>query len=111
MNELITKSEVFIPDGEGNMIVSPEAILKIREIHVTYKEIDKQYKKLTKMLLEGMEENGIKKVDNEDLLITYKEPSEQLRMDNDKLWKEHKDVAFACQKFVPVKSSITIKAR
>ena len=43
--------------------------------------------------------------------MTYVEPKEQIRIDNDKLWKEHADVAYECQKFVNVKSSIRITVR
>lgn len=111
MKELIKKSEIFIPDEDGNMIVSPEAALKIREVHVNFKELEKQYKKMKDVVLKGMEEFGIKKVDTEDVLITYVEEGEQIKMDNDRLWKEHKDIAFECQKVVPVKSSIRITAR
>lgn len=111
MNKLMKKSEIFVPDEDGNMIVSPEAAMTIREIHVNFKELEKQYKKMKQVILEGMEEYGIKKVDTDDVLMTYVEAGEQVKIDNDRLWKEHKDVAFECQKVVPVKSSIRITAR
>ena len=110
-NELITKNEVFVKDENGQMVVSPEAIATIREIECQHKNFDKQYKKFKKMLLEGMEEYGIKKVDTEDLLVTYVEEGEQVKMDNDKLWANYKNIAFECQKVVPVKSSIRITVR
>ena len=111
MKELITKSNVFLKDDEGNMIVSPSAIERIREIEVQKKKLDKEYKKYRSVLKDGMEEYGIKKVDTDEMLITYVEPTERITIDNDKLWTEYKDVAFKCQKFSPVSSSIKITVR
>jgi len=111
MNELITKEYVFTTDESGNIIVSPEAIKSIREIETGMKAFKKTYDKYKKILLDGMEEYGIKKVDTDDLLITYCEPTERITIDNEKLWAEHKSVAFECQKFVPVKASIRVTVR
>lgn len=110
-NELITKNELFVMDDSGAMVINPEALPVIRQIQVEYKELDKKYKKFKKLLLDGMEEYGIKKVDTEDLLVTYIEPNTQTKMDTDRLWAEYKDVAFICQKEVPVKSSVKITPR
>ena len=110
-NELMTKSEVFVRDDNGDMIVKPEAISAIRSIAVQKKQFDKQFDKLKKMLLDGMEEYGIKKIDTEDLLVTYVEPTERLSIDTKKLWDEYKEIAFDCQKFSPVKSSVKITVR
>lgn len=112
-NELITKADIFMMDENGEMIVRPEAMSAIRDIESQFKHFEKQYKKFKKMLLESMEEYGIKKIesDDDDLLVTYIEPKEQVRIDNDRLWAEHKDIAFECQKVVPVKGSIRITVR
>lgn len=112
-NELITKTDIFMMNENGDMIVRPEAMTAIRDIESQFKTFEKQYKKFKKMLLEGMEEYGIKKIESEDddLLVTYVEPGEQVRIDNDRLWAEHKDIAFECQKVVPVKGSIRITVR
>lgn len=112
-NELISKSELFMMDENGEVIVRPEAMATIRDIESRFKAFEKQYKKFKKILLEGMEEHGIKKIESEDedLLVTYVEPKEQVRIDNDRLWAEHKDIAFECQKVVPVKGSIRITVR
>ena len=110
-NELITKNDIFMMNENGAMVIRPEAIPMIRQIQVEYKNFEKQYKKFKQTLLEGMEEYGIKKVDTEDLLVTYIEPNTQTKMDTDRLWAEYKDVAFICQKEVPVKSSVKITPR
>ena len=113
MTELITKAELFMQNENGEMIVRPEAMSAIRDIESQFKSFKKQYDKFKKVLLAGMEEYGIKKIESEDedLLVTYVEPTEQVRIDNDRLWAEHKDIAFECQKVVPVKGSIRITVR
>ena len=111
MNALITKNEVFVPGEDGNMIIAPAAIEKIRSIETERKQFDKDYKKFKKMLKEGMEEYGIKKLDNEDLLITYVEPTEKVVIDTAKLWAEYKHVALACEKESQVSSSVKITVR
>lgn len=112
-NELITKADIFMMNENGDMIVRPEAMTAIRDIESQFKAFEKQYKKFKKTILEGMEEYGIKKIESEDddLLVTYVEPKEQVRIDNDRLWAEHQDIAFECQKVVHVKSSIRITVR
>ena len=110
-NELMTKNDLFMMDDTGAMVIRPEAISAIRQIQVEYKDIKKKYEKFKTVLLEGMEEYGIKKVDTEDVLITYIESGTQTKMDKDRLWDEYKDVAFICQKEVPVKASVKITPR
>lgn len=111
MNEVISKNTIFVKDESGNMVVAPSAIARIREIEVQKKALEKEYKKFKAALLDGMEENGLKKVDTDELLISYVEPTERLVIDNDRLWAEHKDIAFECQKFSPVKASVRITVR
>lgn len=110
MNEIITKNTIF-ERQDGQMILKPDAIETIREIEVQMKKLEKQYKKFKKALLEGMEEYGIKKVDSEDLLITYIEPSERVTIDTKMLWDKYKEVAFDCQKVSEVNGSIRITVR
>lgn len=111
MNELITKSNVFVKGEDGQMIVEPSVLGRIAEIETEKKRLDKEYKKYRKVLQEGMEEYGIKKVDTEDVLITYIEPTEKLSINQKRLWAEYRDIAFKCQEFSPVKASIKIIVR
>ena len=111
MNELITKESLFIKDQDGQVVVAPDALEAIRAIEVEMKQLNKKYKKYKEVLLNGMEDYGLKKVDTDDLLISYVEPTERISLDQDKLWKEHKDVAWQCQKVSPVKASIRITVR
>ncbi len=111
MKELITKDYVFITNEQGEVVISPEAIQAIHDIEVAKKSLDKTFSQYKKVLLEGMREYGIKKVDTDDVLITYVEPTERITIDNDMLWSEYKDVAFKCQKFTPVSDSVRVKVR
>ena len=111
MTELITKNSIFAMNTDGQMILRPEAIEEIREIEIEKKKLEKQYKKFKTALLEGMQEYGIKKVDTDDLLITYAEPTDRVSIDTKKLWAEYKDVAFKCQKVSDVAASIRITVR
>lgn len=111
MNELIKKEDIFIMNKDGVVELEPEFIELIREIEVQKKSLDKACKTYKKALLEGMEEYGLKKVESDDLLVTYIEPTERVVLDQDKLWKEHQDIAFECQKFSDVKASVRITVR
>ena len=111
MKELITKESLFVKSEEGQMVLSENAIDVIRGIELQKKEIEKQYKKYRKALLDGMEAYGLTKVDTEDLLVTYVPETERVSIDTDKLWKEHKDVAFKCQKISDVKASVRVTPR
>ena len=111
MGELITKNSIFVKDDDGNMIIAPHAIERIHDIEVQKKALDKEYKKFKSALLDGMETYGLKKVDTDDLLVTYVEETERLDIDRDRLWAEHKDIAFECQKFTKVKASVRITVR
>ena len=111
MKELITKNSIFVKNENGEMIVAPSAIERIRDIEIQKKKLTKDYDKYRKFLKEGMEEYGIKKVDTDDILITYTEPYEKTVLDTNKLWKEYKDIAFKCQKDSEVKASVRITVR
>ncbi len=111
MNQIVKKEDMFIQNENGEMVVAPNAIEFIHDMEERKKKADKEYSKIKAMILEGMEEYGIKKVDTDDLLITYIEPTERCSIDTKKLWAEYKDVAFACEKVSQVKSSVRITVR
>jgi len=110
-NQLISRSTVFVKGEDGDMIVAPSAIERIRDIEVLKKSLDKEYKKFKEVLIDGMEEYDIKKVDTDDLLITYCEPTERVSIDTKKLYAEYPDAAFACERDSAVKASVRITVR
>ena len=62
MNNLTTMQALFMQSESGEMIVRPEAIGAIREMDMQVKKQKKEYDKVKKLLLEGMEAYGLKKV-------------------------------------------------
>lgn len=98
MNEIITKEQFFIQNKNGDMVLSESAVAEILDFEVKRKEMEKLGKKIKKVLTEGMEEYGIKKVETDDVLITYVEPTESVGLDQKKLKEEHKKVYFDCLK-------------
>ena len=111
MANLVTRNDLFVKGEDGQMVLSETAIEAIREIEVQRKQLDKEYKAYRKALLEGMEYYGLVKCETDDLLVTYVEPTERLYINQTKLWEKYKEVAFDCQEFSPVKSSIRITVR
>ena len=111
MNQIAKKEDMFIMNDDGEMVVAPTAIEFIHDMEERKKQTDKDYNEIKSMLLEGMEEYGIKKVDTDDILITYIEPTERYSIDTKKLWAEYKDVAFKCERASKVKSSVRITLR
>lgn len=111
MKELITKESLFVKGEDGQMILSQDAIDSIRNTEIIMKKMKKDYEKYKKAVLEGMEAYGLKKVETDELLVTYVEPTERIGIDNDKLWSEYADIAFKCQKFSKVKASVRITVR
>lgn len=111
MNEIVRKENLFIMDEDGAMVVAPTAMEVIRDIEVQKKRIDKEYSAYKSALCEGMKEYGIKKAENENVVITYVDETERYSIDTKKLWDEYQDIAFKCEKCSPVSASVRIKTR
>ena len=111
MGDLITKESLFIEGADGQMVLSEDAVDSIRNTEILMKKLKKDYDKYKKAILDGMEAYGLKKVETDELVVTYVEPTERIGIDQDRLWAEHRDIAFECQKFSPVKASIRITVR
>lgn len=111
MSNIITRDDLFIKDESGEMIIAPNAMNRICEIETQKKALDKEYKKYKEVLKSGMEFYGLKKIETDDLVISYVEPFEKTVIDSDRLWSEYKDVAIICQKDQQVSSSIRVKVR
>jgi signal transduction histidine kinase len=109
MNEVMP----LLVEKDGELQIAQSTIDRICEIEKQKKALDKEYKQFKSALLDAMEEHGIKQFTSEDdsLKITYVEPTERISIDTDKLWSEHQNVAFECQKFTPVKASVRITVR
>lgn len=75
------------------------------------KIINDEYDNFKAELLKAMEENGIVKIENEDLIISYIASGEKETFDSKSFKKDHSEMYDKYVKFTPVKSSIRIKVK
>lgn len=75
------------------------------------KLINDEYDNFKAELLKAMEENGVVKIENEDLIISYIASGEKETFDSKSFKKDHSEMYDAYVKFTPVKSSIRIKVK
>lgn len=75
------------------------------------KLINDEYDNFKTELLKAMEENGVVKIENEDLIISYIASGEKETFDSKSFKKDHSEMYDKYVKFTPVKSSIRIKVK
>ena len=75
------------------------------------KIINDEYDNFKTELLKAMEENGVVKIENEDLIISYIASGEKETFDSKSFKKDHSEMYDKYVKFTPVKSSIRIKVK
>lgn len=75
------------------------------------KLINDEYDNFKAELLKAMEENGVVKIENEDLIISYIASGEKETFDSKSFKKDHSEMYDEYIKFTPVKSSIRIKVK
>lgn len=96
-------------DENGQLAV--DTIKYIAETEKKLKEAKEQEEQMKAQLLEAMEQNGIIKIENDNVLINYVAPTESERLDA-KAFKENcPDLYDEFVKFSPVKASIRIKVK
>ena len=92
--------------------VSCEKIITIQQelksLDDRKKELEQTESELKKMLIEKMEETGVKSVDNDYFKITYIAPSTRETLDAAKLKKEMPEVASQYVKTTAIKASVRI---
>ena len=75
------------------------------------KQIKEQEEKLKALILAEMEENGIIKLDNDDLTISYIMPTERESFDSKAFRQDYPELYDEYIKMSPVKSQIRIKVK
>lgn len=88
--------------------VNAEISTKITQSIQTIEKLEKDIKLFKKMVLNEMEEKGIKKFDNGEISITYIEPYNKNTVDSKKLKEELPDVYKKYSKESEVKASVKI---
>ena len=86
-------------------------IEQIHDLEIKAKKIKEQEEKLKAILLKAMEDNNIKKWEDDVLTISYIAPTTRNSIDTTKLKKDMPEVAEKYTKTSNVKSSIRIKLK
>ena len=104
MNNLIVKKE-------DNYQLTDTIISELRLIDEEEKELKEKKEKIREILLKEMEDKNILKLENEDISITYKAPTERETFRTAKFKKDLPDLYDTYVEFTPVKSSLVIKIK
>ena len=104
MNNLIVKKE-------DNYQLTDTIISELRLIDEEEKELKEKKEKIREILLKEMEDKNILKLENENISITYKAPTERETFRTKDFKKDLPDLYDAYVEFTPVKSSLVIKVK
>lgn len=96
----------------GNESILSEGISKkIAEYEKALKELKEKEDLLKESIKSEMEEKGIIKIENDDLVISYVAPTDRITFDSTRFKKENPKMYDEYLKISPVKSSIRIKVK
>lgn len=104
MNNLIVKKE-------DNYQLADAIISELRLIDEEEKELKEKKEKIREILLKEMEDKNILKLENENISITYKAPTERETFRTKDFKKDLPDLYDTYVEFTPVKSSLLIKIK
>ncbi len=106
--EKCEEAEVITEELTAFKAAVPETIGKMTQLIKLKKQMDEQEKQLKQALLEAMEHYGIKSFENDQIKLTYVEPTTRATIDTAKLKKFHPDVAELCTKTSDVSASVRV---
>ena len=104
MNNLIVKKE-------DNYQLTDAVISALKMIDEEEKKVKEKKEKIREILLKEMEEKNILKLENENISITYKAPTERETFRTKDFKKDLPDLYDTYVEFTPVKSSLLIKIK
>lgn len=104
MNNLIVKKE-------ENYQLTDTIISELRLIDEEEKELKEKKEKIREILLKEMEDKNILKLENENISITYKAPTEKETFRTKDFKKDLPDLYDTYVEFTPVKGSLVIKIK
>lgn len=96
---------------ESGYVLDKQSIEEIREVEKLAKAVKQRQDNIKAELLKVMEQNGIIKFENEDLLINYIAPSTRETFDAKKLKEDNQDLYDLYVKLSDVKASVRIKLK
>lgn len=91
--------------------IEKEISLAVADLITKQNEITSKNKELKEQIKNAMEENEVKKYENDFISITYVAPTTRNTVDSAKLKAQFEDVYNQCLKVSNVKSSIRIKIK
>lgn len=107
------RKELLVEEFRKNSLELSELESKISnaiyDLKKQYDAIELRNNDIKEQLKQAMEDNGIKKYENEFLAITYVAPTTRKTVDSKKLKELHQDIYEECSKVSDVKSSLRIK--
>jgi hypothetical protein len=86
----------------------PEAIEKITNLIQFKKELDEQEKQLKQMLVEAMEQYGVKSFETDLIKMVYVAPTTRSTIDSTRLKKDHPDIVDQYTKTSDVAASVRV---
>ena len=101
----------FIVKKEDNYQLADIIISELKMIDEEKKELKRKEDAIRETLLKEMEEKNILKLENEDISITRKEPTERETFRTAMFKKDLPDLYDAYVEFTPVKGSLVIKIK
>lgn len=96
---------MIVKDGQ----LTTEAVQMIVDLEKKAKEIKEAQDLLKAKLLAAMEENGVKKIESDELTITYVAPTDRETFDSKKLREDNPDLYDEYIKISKVKASVRVK--
>ena len=104
------ENKIIIRNEDKYMLTS-DVSKKIAEIEIKMKELKAKEEELKQMILKEMEDKNILKLENENISITYKAPTERETFRTAKFKKDLPDLYDTYVEFTPVKGSLLIKIK
>lgn len=103
----------LVKKENNQLLIQQEVVEKLKEFKRQKKEIKKYEDDLKTALIKAMKESGVKSFENDDIKISYIEPTVRYSDDVD-IAKLKSDGLYSCyctEKEIPVKESVRITVR
>lgn len=103
----------LVKKENNQLLIQQEVVEKLKEFNHQKNEIKKYEDDLKKALIKAMKESGVKSFENDDIKISYIEPTVRYSDDVD-ISKLKADGLYSCycsEKEIPVKESVRITVR
>lgn len=109
------RGEIYQPPRQQLVIAHEDKMVKLQtaiEFHKEQaKQAEEELENLKGFLIKAMRNNGVKKYETDNLVITYVAPTARKTIDSERLKKELPDIAQEYSKSSEVKETVRIKLR